>query len=273
MSVGGWIKGAVGAVTNSLGLTGTRDNKQGAANVHAYQNTLQNGQNDYNASLGQFSNDSNNLANQNFMSGAQNSFAQQQQNYGQQQDAYKAQQGASQMLYNQATGQTPSVADLQMQQGLGNANNQVQSTMLSQQGGVNPGLSQRNMLNAQAAQNASIVGQGQVARAGEINQAQQMYNQALAGISGQANAMGQTAANMTNQQQALGQFQYDQGQNNLNYQTGIAGNKQQVNATNAQNVLAGQQGNLGAAAQSNAAQAAAMGQTMKSVGGMLIPGK
>jgi hypothetical protein len=270
MSLGSLLKGGLGAITNSLGLTGSRDNEAGKGNVRDYKGTLGAGQSAYSGTLGTLSNNSNNLANQNFLGGAEDSFRQQQANYGQQQDAFNAQRGASQMLYNQATGATPSVADLQMQAGLGNANNQVQSAMLSQQGGMSPGLSQRNMLNAQAMQNAQIVGQGQAARAGEVAQAQQMYNQTLGNISGQANAMGQTAANMTNQQQAMGQFRYGQGTDNLNYQTANANNLQSVNATNAQNLLAAQQGNLGAAAASNQAQAKAMGNTLKSVGGMFI---
>lgn len=270
MGVGGFFKGIGGAITNSLGLTGTRDNEAGKANVNSYKGIVGAGQDAYNRDMGQFRNESWGLANNNYMAGAQDNFKQQQGAYGQAQDAFNAQRGASQMLYNQATGQTPSVADLQMQQGLGNANNQVQSAMLSQQGGVNPGLSQRNMLNAQAMQNAQIVGQGQAARAGEIAQAQQMYNQTLGNISGQANAMGQTAAGMTNQQMQMGQFGYDQGQNDLNYKTNNANNMQMVNATNAQNILAAQQGNLGAAAASNAAQAKAMGNTLKSAGGMMI---
>jgi hypothetical protein len=267
MGVGDFFKGAAGAITNSLGMTGTRDNKQAAQNVNDYKTDLNAGQGVYEDRIGQLGNYSNVLNNQNYYGGAQDSFRNQQSVFGQQQQAFQNQQQASQMLYNQATGQTPSVADLQMQMGLGNANNQVQSAMLSQQGGINPGLSQRNMLNAQAMQNAQIVGQGQVARAGEVAQAQQMYNTTLGNISGQANAMGQTAAGMTNQQTQLGQYLYNQGQNNLNYQTNNANNLQQTNATNAQNILAGQQGNLAAAAQSNAAQAAAMGQTVKSLAG------
>lgn len=284
MGLGSFFKGIGGAIGGALGITGSRNNAAGERNVAAYGDDLKGGEDAYRQQLGGLNSASNQLANNNYMAGAQNSFGQQQaafgtqQNaYGNQQDAYRAQQGASQMLYNQATGNTPSVADIQMQAGLGNANNQVQSAAYSQQGGISPGLTQRNMLGAQAAQNAAIVGQGMATRANEINTAQTNYNAAMQGLSGtaanmsnSANALGQTAAGMTNQQMNMGEFGYQQGQNNLNYQTANANNLQQVNATNAQNLLAGQQGNIAAATAANAAQSAAMGQTLKSVGGMMI---
>lgn len=255
-------------ITGALGITGSRDNDQGNWNVQQYGDTLKQGQDRYGAELDAGNRANNQLAGNNYLQGADNNFLQQQQNFGQQQQAYNNQQQASRMLYNQATGATPSVADMTMQQGLGNANNQVQSAMLSQQGGMSPGLSQRNMLDAQAIQNASIVGQGQINRAGEIAQAQQAYNSTLGNISGQANAMGSTLSGMTNQQMGMGQSRYNQGRDALSYYTGNANNRQSTNATNAQNLLAGQQGNLAAAAQSNQAQAKAMGQTLSSAATM-----
>jgi hypothetical protein len=121
------------------------------------------------------------------------------------------------------------------------------------------------MLNAQAAQNASIVGQGMANRIGEQNAAQQNYSSAL-------NNMGSAAANMTNQQQSIGQFQYAQGQNALNFGAQGVANQQAVNASNAANIYNARSGNLAAQTTANAAQAQNLGHTVSSVAGFMAGG-
>jgi len=210
---------------------------QAANNQAALQNWQSNQQN--------LQNYSGNIANTNYMQGAQNQFQYQQANYNDQQTA-------AGMLYNQATGNAPSMADLQMQAGLGQANNSVQSAMLSQQGGVSPGLSQRNMLNAQALQNAGIVSTGQANRAQELSTAQNNYSTLLGN-------MGQTAAGMTQTQQNLGLQDYNQHVANLGYQT-TANNTTQANntANNATNYAASM-ANVAGQSAANTAQYAAAG--------------
>lgn len=247
MGLWGALKGVFGG--------NSRDNKGGTQSV----NTLTAAQN---AASGNFTNTtnslnglSNQLAGQNYYGGAQQALRQQQQNYQQQGNA-------AQMLYNQATGNMPSAADMQMQQGLGNANNQVQSAALSQQGGVSPGLSQRNMLNAQAMQNSSIVGQGMIARAQETAAGQTAYANALGAQANTANAMYQN-------QYGLGNAQYQQGQNNLGYQTQTANNQLQAQSGASQNVFNAYQGNLAGQTQSQQAATAALGNTISSAAGFI----
>lgn len=263
-----------------LGFDSNRDNEAAGAQTDAYQTALQGNTRNYDQSMaqqiGQYRNSalanssySNDLANTNYMQGAQQAYQNQLANYGQQQNA-------SQMLYNQATGQAPSAADLQMQAGLGNANNQVQSAALSQQGGVAPGLSQRNMLGAQAVQNANIVSQGAAMRAQELQSAQSMY-------ANQLSNMGQTAQGLTNTQQGLGQFAYAQGQNNLNYQMASnnqmyqnaaqnASLRQQAHANNLGAAYNARMGNITDQTAANKNQAAALGHTIQSAGSFLAGG-
>jgi hypothetical protein len=201
MGLGSWFK----SIGHALGGGSSYDEKGSQSNVNTYKTNLGNLNSQSQQTATGLNSYSHQLAGQNYMAGAQNAYQQQLANYGQQ-------QGAASMLYNQATGQTASPADIQMQSGLANANNQAQSAAYSQQGGVSPGLTQRNMLNSQAQTNASIVNQGAAMRAQETQAAQQNY----ASMLGQ---MGQTAAGMTNQQQNMGQFQYGQGQNDLSFQS------------------------------------------------------
>lgn len=260
-----------------FGGESTRDNDQAQAYTDTYQNQLTKNTGNYDQSMANslagFQNSalinsgtSNQLAATNYMGGAQQAYQNQLANYGQQQQA-------SQMLYNQATGQAPSAADIQMQAGLGNANNQVQSAALSQQGGIAPGLSQRNMLGAQAVQNANIVSQGAAMRAQELQAAQGMY-------ANQLSNMGQTAAGMTNQQQSLGAFAYNQGQTNLGYQTQLnnqmygnaaqnASLRQQAAANNLSNAYNAQMGNVTQTTAANAAQAQALGHTVSGAASFL----
>lgn len=202
------------------------DSGLASQNYNTYANTL--------AGLGAQSNTMANgniaqaqaLGSQNYMQGAQIAYQQQMANYTQQ-------QGAANMLYNQAIGAVASPADLQMRAGLANANNQAQSAAYSQQGGVSPGLTQRNLLNSQAQQNASIVNQGAQMRAQETMAAQQNYGTML-------NNMGQTAANMQQGQYNMGNFQYNQGQTALMNQNAFQQQNlgfQQAIGTNAYNAL------------------------------------
>lgn len=128
--------------------------------------------------------------------------------YGTANQVYGQQQQAAQMLQNQANGTAPSAANIQMQQGLGQANQQAQSAALSQQGGVLSGNTQRNMLNAQAANSQGIIGQTASQRATDQLNAQNAYSNLLGG--------------MQTQQQALGTAQYHQGQDYLTTQQNLA---------------------------------------------------
>ncbi len=236
----------------------TRDNNAGNQQVQGLTTGLNNASGTYTNTTNHLNGLSNQLANQNYMGGAQQAYGQQQANY--------AQQGqAASMLYNQATGNMPSAADMQMQQGLGNANNQVQSAALSQQGGISPGLSQRNMLGAQALQNSAIVGQGMQTRAQETAAGQTAY----AGALGQ---MASTGQNMFQNQYGMGQQQYQQGQNNLGYQTQTASNQLQAQSGASQNIFNGAQGNLAAQTQSQQAATAALGNTISSAAGFVAGG-
>lgn len=212
------------ALEIALGTKKGYDSAGVSQNYNQYANAL--------SGLGQQSNSMTNanlaqnqaLGATNYMQGAQQAYQAQLQNYGQQ-------QGAATYLQNQAMGNVASPADLQMQAGLANANNQAQSAAYSQQGGVSPGLTQRNLLNSQAQQNAAVVNQGAQMRAQETQSAQQNYATML-------NNMGQTASNMNQAQQNMGQFQYNQGQNALQLQNQFQQTNlgfQQGNATNAFN--------------------------------------
>lgn len=245
-----------GDIANSVkGVFGgnLRDNKGGQQQVSALSTGL-------NGAANQFVNQTNGLngysqqiAGHNYYNGAQQALERQNENYQQQNNA-------ASMLYNQATGTAPSAADMQMQQGLANANNQAQSAMLSQQGGISPGLSQRNMLNAQAMQNAQIVGQGAAMRAQETAAGQQAYSGALGNMANTANAM-------YGNQFGLGQAQYGQDVNNLGYLTNTAQNQQAVRSGAAQNIFNGAQGNLNAQYQSQQAATAALGNTISAFAG------
>lgn len=230
-----------------------RDNNAGNAQVGALTSGLNNASGDFVNQTNGLNSQSQALAGQNYYGGAQNAYQQQQQNYQQQNNA-------AAMLYNQATGTAPSAADMQMQQGIANANNAVQSSMLSQQGGISPGLSQRNMLNAQAMQNAGIVGQGAAMRAQETAAAQQAYSGALGQMASTANAM-------YGNQMALGQANYQQGQNNLGYLTQTANNQNQVRTGAVQNIFNGAQGNLAGETASKQQAVAALGNTISSAAG------
>lgn len=127
--------------------------------------------------------------------------------YGNARDVYGQQQGAAQMLQNQANGTAPSAAEIQMGLGLGQANQQAQAAALSQQGGVLSGNTQRNMLNAQAANSQSVIGQAASMRAQEQAAGQTAYSQLL--------------SNMQQQQQQQGNLQYQQGQDYLKTQAGL----------------------------------------------------
>lgn len=222
------------ALTDAIGFTSSYDKAQDYRNLGQYTFANQQATQWYNDNLAAQQAQNTALGNTNYQQNAQ--------------DVYGQQQNAAGLLYNQATGKSASAADLQMQQGLANANNQSQSAMLSQQGGVSPGLSQRNMLNAQAAANAQIVGQGMVNRAQEQAQAQQAY----------AGQLG----SMQSQQQNLGQFQYAQGQNALQNASTMNLQRQQVNAANNAAVYDAQSATLGRKTQAAQAQAAALGNTL-----------
>lgn len=239
-----------------LGFSSSRDNGRGHAITNTYgdQSSAYQGTWDLanDANIAQ----NNQLAGTNYQAGAQGAYQNQVSNYAQQQQA-------AGMLYNQATGAAPSQADLQMQAGLGQANNSIQSAALSQQGGVASGLSQRNMLNAQAAQNASIVSAGQSNRAAELNQAQNNYSSML----GQ---MGQTAAGMTSMQNTMGQQNYQQAQNALNYNTSAAQQSLSNHNTYAANMLNAQMSDIDANYKANLQQNQAMGNTVDAIGNVAM---
>jgi hypothetical protein len=233
------IFSALGA---GFGLTSARNNSAAAAatnNANASNDQLYG---DYQSANNQNTALSTQLANANYMQGAQN--------------VYNQQQNAAQMLYNQAAGNAPSASQLQMQAGLANANNQAQSVALANQGGMNPGATQRNLLSAQAQQDASIVSQGMATRAAEQAQQQQAYNGIL--------------STMQNQQQNMGGFAYQQGQNNLNYQAQAAQNAYQLGFNRNQANLNNAVGNINQAGQAVAAQGAALNKTLESAAGRLL---
>jgi len=246
------------AILGSAGLLGTWDSRGAAAAAEGQARNNQQALQNWTDMQGYLGGYSSSLANTDYMRQAQNQYQYQQANY-------EDQQHAAGMLYNQATGAAPSMADLQMQAGLGQANNAVQSAMLSQQGGVAPGLSQRNMLNAQAAQNAGIVSTGQANRANELSTAQVNYGNLLGN-------MGQTAAGMTNQQQAFGTQQYNQGITNLGYQTNANNAVQANNTANNTTNYAAQMDNVRGASGANGAQFEAMGNLIAAGAGALANG-
>jgi hypothetical protein len=243
------------AVAGSAGLIGTWDAAGANAAALAQQRANQGNLVNWAGQQTGLNQDSNNIANTNWNQDAQNQFQYQQANYNDQQHA-------ASLLYNQATGNAPSMADLQMQAGLGQANNSVQSAMLSQQGGVAPGLSQRNMLNAQAAQNAQIVSSGQANRAQELSTAQNNYANLLGN-------MGQTAAGMTQQQQAFGTQNYNQHVTNLGYQTTANDTSQALNAANSAANYAASMANVRGQSASNAGQYDAMGNLIAAGAGAM----
>jgi len=238
------------ALAGSAGLVSTWDAAGANAAALAQQRANQGNLVNWAGQQTGLNQDSNNIANTNWNQDAQNQFQYQQANYNDQQHA-------ASLLYNQATGNAPSMADLQMQAGLGQANNSVQSAMLSQQGGVAPGLSQRNMLNAQAAQNAQIVSSGQANRAQELSTAQNNYANLLGN-------MGQTAAGMTNQQNTMGQQNYNQHVTNLGYQTNANDTSQALNAANNATNYAASMANVAGQSAANTAQFGAAGNDVAS---------
>lgn len=225
-----WYNDLANAAMTAVGAKSSRDNEGFQNATNTFNEATDRNYQNYLGNAADLKLNAARVNGQNWQAGTQEAYQNQLANYQQQ-------QGAAGMLYNQATGNTPSVADLQMQAGLGLANNQVQSAMLSQQGGVMPGLSQRNMLNAQAMQNAGIVGQGQIARAGEMNAAQQNY----AALLGQ---MGQTAAGMTGVQNTMGQQQYQQAMDYQNYRTQMAAQQNQMAQNTAATKYGATTGNL-----------------------------
>ena len=245
----GFFDGILDSAKAMLGGN-VRDNKAGQQAVNTFTNDARQASGVYTNQGHALNGLSQQLSNQNYYDTAQ-------QAYGLQQNNYQQQQNAAGMLYNQASGAMPSAADMQMQQGLAYANNQAQSAMLSQQGGISPGLSQRNMLNAQAAQNSNIVGQGLISRIEEQNAARKQY----AGLLGQ---MGQTAAYMQQGQMALGGAQYQQGQNNLGFMQQTANNQYAAQSGTNQNIFNGFQSNLDAETESKKAAAAALANTVTS---------
>ena len=239
-----------------FGSQSSRDNGRGHAITNTYGDQLS-------GNLGYWQNTQNGLNAQNSQIGGTNYWGGAQDAYQNQVANYQQQNNAASMLYNQATGAAPSAADLQMQAGLGNANNQVQSAALSQQGGVSPGLSQRNMLNAQAAQNAQIVSAGQAARANELNNAQNNYTSALGQMAG-------TAQNMTDTQNTLANQRYGQAQNQLNYAT--SANQQGLSNWNtySANVLNAQEADIDANYKAQLQQNQNFGNTVSSAAGLAM---
>jgi len=238
------------------GLGSSRDNGRGHAITDTYGDQTS-------ANLGNWQNAQNSLNAQNQQIGATDWWGNTQNAYQNQVANYNQQQTAAGMLYNQATGAAPSAADLQMQAGLGNANNQVQSAALSQQGGVAPGLSQRNMLNAQAAQNAAIVSSGQANRATELNNAQNNYTTALGN-------MGATAQNMTNTQNAIANQAYGAARDTQNYAT--SANQQGLSNWNtySANVLNAQMSDIDANYKAQLQQNQNLGNTVSSAAALAM---
>lgn len=141
---------------------------------------------------------------------------------------------AAQMMSGVANGTGPSAADIAMRNGMQQNNAMLQSAALSQQNGLAPGLTQRNMLQAQAQGNANIAAQGAQAKAQEQLNAMnglgqvggQMAgigsNQAIQGAGGQS----QNAANLLNaqtQQYGIQQGNDIHGKDWLNMGTQLGG--------------------------------------------------
>lgn len=125
---------------------------------------------------------------------------------------------AAQMMSGVANGTGPSAADIAMQNGINQNNAAIQSAALAQQNGLAPGLTQRNMLDAQAQGNAGIAGQAAQAKAQEqlnaMNGIGQIGGQmANTGVSQQLGGAGGQAGIANNLYQGQGQqYQIQQGQ-------------------------------------------------------------
>lgn len=172
--------------------------------------------------------------------------------YGTAQQVYGQQQNAAASLQAAANGTVPSAAAIQQGVGQQAANAGLQSAALSQQGAMNPALAARNMLNAQASAQQGIVASGTAQRATEQATARQQYASLL--------------DTMQQQQQAQGQLQYTQGQNMLGNQNLLHQQAYTTNMGNAQQIYANQMSNIDKNTAANQAQAAALGQTLSSIG-------
>lgn len=111
---------------------------------------------------------------------------------GQTQLAGQQQQLIGQMQAR-AAGQSPSIAELQLQQAK-EANRQSLASQAASQRGVGAGLAQRNMARAQAGSEATLAGQAALLRAQE----QQQAEQSLAGLLGQTRGQEQNLMNVSN---------------------------------------------------------------------------
>lgn len=222
------------SLTNLLGITSTRDNDLATAQTNTAANQL-------GMAYGNYDTQNQGDLTQNATIGATNYYGNAQQVYGQQQQAANS-------LQAYANGTAPSAAQGQMLLGLGAANQQAQSAALSQQGGVMPGLTQRNMLMAQAQNSQNVLGQSAILRAQEQQQGTAAYNQVL--------------GTMQNQQQQQGTLQLQQQQQALAAQAGLhAANLQAAQGTT-QLRYGDQMGNINGQAAAAQAQASTLGQTI-----------
>lgn len=152
----------------------------------------------------------------------------------QQQDA------ATGLIAQTAAGNGPSLARNVMQSGLTSANNAIAAQAMTNMGNTGGGVSQRNLLNAQASANNNYIN-----AAGNASVAEQMGAQS--NYANAANAMAQTSLGARGQQ--LGAFQlqgqqgqaYDQGLQNLGTQKANIG----LQATNADAKQLGALGQVG----------------------------
>jgi hypothetical protein len=122
--------------------------------------------------------------------------------YGRQGSQFSGQQGMlAGMLMQQARGQGPSLADMQMQRGMQQAQAQQQSMAASGRGNAALGARQAMQNTGNAAQ--QLAGQGAMARVAEQRQAQGLLGNVLQGARGQD--INQQQANSQAQLQALQQ--------------------------------------------------------------------
>lgn len=197
-------------------------------------------------------------------------------NFNQANQTAQGQNQLAQMLFQQAQGQGPSIAQNQLKQAT-DQNIQQNASLLASQHGINPALAARQILQNQAAQGQQAAGQAATLRAQEQLGAQGTLGNVLGTQRGQdlGQALGQTQAGLA-QVQGVGGLQ--QGQNALNVQNqqgtdqinaGVA----EGNSKRGQGLLGGLLGGVGAIATGglSAAVPSIVGAMTKSDGG-IIPG-
>jgi len=169
-----------------------------------------------------------------YMGQANNALGNEQTAFKQGQDLQHSQMNFEDVLRQQALGQAgPSVAQLQMQQGLGQTNQALAAALASGKG-INPALAARMATQQQGINSQNVLGQTAQLRAQEQLANQSNYANYLSGLRGQNLAAAQQQAQLatglgglSNQQNQLN-LSNVQGVNQLN--AGVAGQNAQMNA-------------------------------------------